>query len=511
MGRPPQRILCLWFPDWALQRRIVVQPELEQCVLLLIESRKQGEFVRYGNRLAKRRGVRREMPVSEGRTFVQGRDRLVIEEVQPLQDRKALVEIALRCERFSFRIGVEESDFPESILMDVSGIAHFFSGEQGLVDELDRAISEKHYEGRIAISSTIGSAWAAAQFLTDANRPVVVPGGETQVLNSLPIAALRLNEPTQRKLHRLGIQTIEQVLTLDRISLAQRLGREILLQLDQFTGRIPEAITPCHPLPHYRVEKSFEDGISCLDAMEPLLSSLLRKLLSLLTAKPLGIRLLECQFHLEDRTSQTLNLRLCQATRDQHHIGELLRIHQEKIRLHSPIVGVCLEAREVVPLEVSQEEMFEGTTRDHSRQLSRLLNRFSSRLGEHSVVFPRLLSDPIPERAVELSSVTGPSLLFSMPFAQRFHGLDRPTGLFVKPRPIEVIASILDGPPVVLFWQGKRFDVAECSEPERIETGWWQEEYVCRDYYRVETTSGAWLWIFRRLQDNGWFWHGEWF
>ncbi len=66
-----------------------------------------------------------------------------------------------------------------------------------------------------------------------------------------------------------------------------------------------------------------------------------------------------------------------------------------------------------------------------------------------------------------------------------------------------------DGPPRVLTWNRTRFDVAAAWGPERIESGWWQAGSVCRDYYRVETVTGQWLWVFRQFQDNHWFWHGE--
>lgn len=480
-------------------------------MLLLTETKKQGDFVRYCNRLAQRRGVQIGMPISEGGTFAQSHDRLFVEQVQPEQDRQALVEIALRCERFSFRIGLEESDVPESILMDVTGIAHFFSGEQALAAELDRAVTKRQFDGRIAIGNTIGMAWAAAHYVAKPSRPMSIPIENIRQFYLLPLPALRLSDAILQKLYRLGITTIQQVMSLDRRSLARRLGNEVLTRLDQFTGQIPEYITPCHPLPQYRVKKTLEDGISHPEAIEHLLLLLLRQLLDLLAPNRLGTRHLECLFLLEDRTSQMLDLRLCETTSDEKHIRELFRIHLEKLRFHLPIVGLHLEAKEIAPLGAYQEEFLGGMTRDSSRQFSILLNRFSSRLGEQAVIAPYLLPDPIPERSVELASVAGPSLPSATTFNSRYHGLDRPTALFLKPRPIEVVASIPDGPPMVLFWKRKRIEIVECSEPERIETGWWQGEYVCRDYYRVEATSGEWLWVFRRLQDGRWFWHGEWF
>ena len=45
--------------------------------------------------------------------------------------------------------------------------------------------------------------------------------------------------------------------------------------------------------------------------------------------------------------------------------------------------------------------------------------------------------------------------------------------------------------------------------PERIETGWWRRACMRRDYYRVETTAGLRFWLFRDLDDGGWFLHGS--
>jgi protein ImuB len=511
MASRTQKILCLWFPDWTLQRLIVAQPELDRGVLLLTEPMRRGDFVHYCNQLAQKRGVRVGMPVSEARTFARSQDRLIVEVVQPSQDRQALLKLALRCERFSFRIGLEDADRPESILMDVTGVGPFFSGERALAEELDRALSNNRYDVRIAISETIGSAWAAAHFLAGPHEPVVIPAGELHRLEPLPVMGLRLNDATLTKLHRLGIQTIQQVLVLDRASLTRRFGTEILVRLDQLMGRRPESITPCLPLPTYRVERNLEEGISHPETIEQLWSLLLRQLLDLLSRKCLGTRYLECRFLLEDRTSQSLSLRLCEATCDLRHLSDLLRFQQEKLRLPTSVIGLHMEAMDVAPLETIQQELFDGGTRGHARQFSMLLNRLSSRLGEDAVVVPCLLPDPIPERAVRLHCVSDTASAASTMFSARFHGLDRPTALFPEPRPIEVIAVVPDGPPAVLFWQGVRLDVAHASEPERIECGWWDGEYVCRDYYRVETVTGGWLWVFRRLQDDRWFWHGEFF
>ncbi|MAT14094.1 MAG: nucleotidyltransferase [Planctomyces sp.] len=462
-----------------------------------------------------RRGIRVGMPLSEAQTFVRGNDRLFLEEVAPADDRQALIELALRCERFSFRIGLEETDRPESILLEVTGLAHFFAGEENLAAELERVLSAKRYAPRIAISDTLGAAWGTAHFLARPRQPVVVPPGDWDRLTSLPVQALRLDPLTTTKLARLGITTIQQLFALDRPALRRRLGGEVLRRLDQFRGEQREEIVPCHPLPRYEVARTLEEGILHPEGIAKLWSQLLRQLLDKLTPHRLGLRQLECRCGLENRTTQLVSLRLYKATNDAGHIAELWRYQQEKLQLSAPLILLELEAQEILPLEASQQQLFDasesqGETEQNRRQFQMLLNRLSSRLGEEGVLVPMLLPDPIPERAVRLQSVFDSGTSSTAPsFLDRFHGLDRPTALFPEPRPIDVLAIFPDGPPSALFWQGARIDLAWHSEPERIESGWWQGEYIRRDYYQVRTVPGQWLWIFRRLQDNHWFWHGE--
>lgn len=59
-----------------------------------------------------------------------------------------------------------------------------------------------------------------------------------------------------------------------------------------------------------------------------------------------------------------------------------------------------------------------------------------------------------------------------------------------------------------VVWQGRGLRILACEGPERMETGWWSGEAARRDYYRVETETGARYWIFRDLAASTWFLHG---
>jgi protein ImuB len=77
-------------------------------------------------------------------------------------------------------------------------------------------------------------------------------------------------------------------------------------------------------------------------------------------------------------------------------------------------------------------------------------------------------------------------------------------------RPFRLVAvSIMpDGPPLQFRFQGRPHRIMHTWGPERIETGWWRGRPIRRDYYRAETTTGRRYWLFRQLDDGGWFLHG---
>ena len=46
------------------------------------------------------------------------------------------------------------------------------------------------------------------------------------------------------------------------------------------------------------------------------------------------------------------------------------------------------------------------------------------------------------------------------------------------------------------------------SGPERIESGWWDDDDQRRDYFLAENPQGQRLWIFRTREDACWYLHG---
>ncbi len=83
-------------------------------------------------------------------------------------------------------------------------------------------------------------------------------------------------------------------------------------------------------------------------------------------------------------------------------------------------------------------------------------------------------------------------------------GLIRPMTLLPKPQLVRVHAR--NGTLRSFRWQMQEKTIAQVWGPERLATGWWDQNQQ-RDYYRVETTAGERFWLYQSPAAS-WFLHG---
>jgi hypothetical protein len=207
-----RRILCLYLPDWPIQREIqnsefrtqnsrsITARHSEFCILssvfpVLLHARdpRRGEVVVACNQAAIERGVRVAMPLAEAAALAcrvgcahqdkrdGGQSPPYIWPHDPAADLAALARLAEHCERFSPIVGwrtVEgprlknqvstwngeletwNSVGPDCLFLDVTGIGVLFGGEEHLAREVIADIARLGYEARVAVAHTIGAAWA---------------------------------------------------------------------------------------------------------------------------------------------------------------------------------------------------------------------------------------------------------------------------------------------------------------------------------------------------------------
>jgi protein ImuB len=74
---------------------------------------------------------------------------------------------------------------------------------------------------------------------------------------------------------------------------------------------------------------------------------------------------------------------------------------------------------------------------------------------------------------------------------------------------VPAMSVVPDGPPTWFRWDGVEQVIVDAAGPERIETGWWRNDDIQRDYYRVTTEAGQQFWLFRDRSDGRWYVQGS--
>ena len=506
-------------------------------------------------------GVRPGMPLAEARSMAQpvssfrknipasARRPQQIEvgfhEWNPGEDRKQLLEAAELIRQFAPIIGMDEMPVPDSLLLDITGCASLFGGESALAQQLLRNLQLAGWRCRISIADTVAAVWAFTHSdghgllyerkprkqnrLPDAaveNSPSVIipPGQEQEYLGILPLAAARIQPDDSGVLHQLGIRTLRQLLNLPREDLPARLSVDANVRVQQLTRVTAETITAVpetHPvMAEWRSEFPAENRHELQQVFEHLVGQICAEL----RRRKVGCVQLTCQ--LSGMAKATLVVEVVKPSQSEKLLLEVLNLRLEAVSLSESIACVVIQAT-TTPLPVSrQRDLFSDT--QHivpQEELATLVNRLHGRLGTQAVRILQRQADPRPEfcyRQSHLQNSVGTGnlpqslddRLYQLVTPQQTSdenglrpGLHHPVRLFASPflLPQSTSGSLLrEG----FIWQCTRYQIMIVVGPERLQTSWWSNAPVQRDYYRILTETGSLFWIFRDLVSGNWYLHG---
>lgn len=489
--------MAIWFRHLLTDGLTRRRPELKGLPFVLAAPVKNRIVITAASAAAEKKGAFTGMAVADTRAAVP--ELLVVDDV-PGQSAKLLRLIGLGCIRYTPLVSLAV----DGVMLDISGCAHLWGGEQEYLKEIVLKLRAAGFNARASIADTPGTAWAVARFAQ--KRPIIGSGEEAAAIAGLPPAALRLEPLILDKLQKLGFRTIGPLLDIAPQILRRRFGKDLLLRIDQALGRVEEYLeTLVSPVPFTERLPSLEP-IRTVPGIEIAIEKLLEALCLRLQNEGLGVRKVILKCHRIDGRKVQAGI---STTKGSHSVSHLLRLFKLQIDKIEPALGIelfVLEAPRVEEMEAAQEQLWAEAKGLDDTSLAELLDRIAGKVGAEAIQRFLPAEHHWPERSIKLAGSLTEQPQTAWP------KLPRPIRLLGVPELIEVMALVPDHPPKLFVYKGKRHTVAKADGPERIGREWWQDSGQHRDYYVVEDSEGCRYWVFRSghydSDDAQWYLHG---
>lgn len=424
---------------------------------------------------------------------------LRLKERNVLREQQVLELLATWLERFSSFVCVAG---PDVLLLEIAGSLRLFGGLKRLRRQIAAGLREQGFRASLAIAPTP----LAATWLAHGRRRVCVRDAANlpAALRDLPLACLGWPPAVTESLAGIGAAELGDCLRLPREGFARRFGVRRLLELDRALGRLPDPRTSWRAPERFCADVEMTEEQNDRERLLAICRELLQSHERFLLVRQLGTqRLVFTFFHLKAKAT-TLAVGGARTEYAADHWYELLRLRFEKLDLPEPVIAIRLRggrARTVRPQSGCLAWRGRPGRASSEYPMTQLAERLAARIGNGSVHGVTTTAEHRPQYAWRSRDLLATRTADCVPGVR--HGARRP--LWMLPEP--ALLATHAGHPL---YRGK---LSFVDGPERLETGWWDDGGIARDYYTAVDADGTGLWVFRnrdRRRENGanWYLHG---
>jgi protein ImuB len=278
--------------------------------------------------------------------------------------------------------------------------------------------------------------------------------------------------------------------------------------------RAPERFTA-----DYDLHEEQSDSTLLLNACQELLLRLERFLLT----RQLAVQqVLFDFFHLQDPATH-ISLGCVQADRAVQHWSDLLALKFDRLTLPAAVIAIQLRAgrSQAFPAETDILPFDQQVKRQNKLSIAHLAERLSARIGGESVHGVMIVAEHRPQYAWRRQDVCGDVPHCASVAHYRTDHLSQHTSLLDE---MQCNASLMLRRPLWLLQEPQLLATEQnlpvyegilklLDGPERLETGWWDDDGIARDYFVARNPGGVQLWVYRDRREKGgcrrrWFLHG---
>ncbi|MEE1673084.1 DNA polymerase Y family protein [Agarivorans aestuarii] len=300
-------------------------------------------------------------------------------------------------------------------------------------------------------------------------------------LADLPLSASDLPSSLVTSLQAMGLYTLKQLSKLPRPELRKRLGEDSLHLLDQANGQQSTPLTFIKPQARYQQAFPLLAETHTIQGLMFSLKQACQHLQQWLRQRQFCSNILVLTLNFRNKPCEIITVKSARLLQTSHDWLALFRLKLESIRLSAAVIEFSLDCQALYPLGHELSGLFE---QQQSACDNLLFDQLSVRLGEHAISRLSCQADFRPEYASQYRPLSQhEALSYPKQFA-------RPCWLLPQLKPINIQHYTL------------------LSEPERIASGWWDEQSVNRDYYMAQSPDQGLAWVCQ--ENRQWYLHG-WF
>lgn len=500
------QLACVDVFAFPLQLLLKDRPEWRTSPVAVVAEERPQAFILWVNERARRLGIRPGLRYTAGLAL---NAELRAASVDTGHIERAVQQITDRLRDYSPE--VEPADdlwqSPGLFWLNASGLGHLYPSLNHWAEAIYEDLSSFGLVSSIAVGFSRFGTYAVARS-TRARTVFLKP--EKEFTQAKRVALSRLDFPPEPSgtLHKLGVDTVGDLLTLPAKGLLKRFGPEVfrLHQLAEDT-----LFSPLQPVvPEEPAERSVELPAPIVNSERLLFFAkrILDDLLCWLFERGLALALLKLRLELDDRSVRYEPLRPACPTLDGPQLLGLVRLRLETLRLEAGVVAMTISA-ECIPRGREQLSLLAEKPRRDPMSRKRAFARLRAEFGEGAVVKAQLTEAHLPSARFRW-----------VPFQSR---ADTKSRRLSTPKtespPLALIRRFYEQPmalphrmkhePDGWMLRGLEFGpVRDFLGPYVLSGGWWRKT-VHREYYFVRMQQGDVFWVFYDRIRRRWFLEGR--
>jgi protein ImuB len=498
---------CIYIPDFLVQSVVRAEPALRGQAIALISGTPPLWSVVVANSAALDAGIQLGMTKSQAAEF-RG-----VQVCHRSESQERAAHVAMLDAAWSVSPRVEDTA-PDTIVLDLEGLASLFGSGESIAAELARRVSAIGLNPNIAIASQIEVAILAARGFPGIT--VIPEGEERRKLSGLPVDVLAASTEILEILERWGVGTLQALSALPVLQLSERLGQEGVRLHELARGARQRSLVLAQLTSRFEEELELDDAVEELEPLSFVLGRLLDQLCARLEMRALAARAIHVSFELApsfEKDFQTLTegtrkkaaakrytktLTLPVPLRNSKTLLKLLRLQLQADPPSAPIEKITISADSAAP-RIAQNGLFVPRAPDPEK-LELTIARLAKLVGENNVGSPELLDTHRPEnfrmtrfsgspeqnkrirKKIESASLQGlkPKEISSRtwgvkstPPKEKANAL---SGFRVLRPALPVSVELREEQPARVCLRGEYGKVVAASGPWRSSGDWWQED-----------------------------------